>query len=224
MAITDWPVNERPREKLLKQGAQNLSDAELLAIVLRTGVAGKTAVDLARELLHEYGGLRPLLQADKQRFCLSQGLGTAKFALLQATLEMSRRHLKEQLSKRDALTTPETTISFLTSQLRDQKHEVFACLFLDNRHHIINYCEISHGTINGAVVHPRTVVKRALSENAAAAILAHNHPSGISQPSQSDLRLTQQLKKALGLIDVRVLDHIIIGNGEHFSFSKKGLL
>ena len=224
MVITNWPPDERPREKLLKKGAQYLSDAELLAIVLRTGLPGKTAVDLARELISEYGGLRPLLQADKHRFCRSLGLGTAKYAMLQATLEMSRRHMQEQLTKGEALTTPQAAATFLTSQLRDHSHEVFACLFLDNRHRVINYCEISHGTINGASVHPRTVAKRALTENAAAVILAHNHPSGISEPSQSDLRLTQQLKQTLDLIDVRVLDHIIIGDGEHFSFSKKGLL
>ena len=224
MAITDWPIDERPREKLLNKGAQSLSDAELLAIFLRTGITGKTAVDLARELLNEYGGLRPLLQADQKRFCLSQGLGTAKYALLQATLEMSRRHLQEKLSKGEALTDPQTAINFLSSQLRDQPHEVFACLFLDNRHRVINYCEISHGTINGASVHPRSVVTRALSKNAAAVILAHNHPSGVSKPSQSDRQLTQRLKSALELIDVRVLDHIVIGNGEHFSFASEGLL
>ena len=134
MVITNWPPDERPREKLLKKGAQYLSDAELLAIVLRTGLPGKTAVDLARELISEYGGLRPLLQADKHRFCRSLGLGTAKYAMLQATLEMSRRHMQEQLTKGEALTTPQAAATFLTSQLRDHSHEVFACLFLDNRH------------------------------------------------------------------------------------------
>ena len=224
MAITDWPIDERPREKLMQKGAQSLSDAELLAIFLRTGIRGKTAVDLARELLSEYGSLRTLLQADQQRFCQSQGLGNAKYALLQATLEMGRRHLQEKLNKGSALTDPQTAIQFLRSQLRDYPHEVFACLFLDNRHRIINYREISHGTINGASVHPRTVVQHALHENAAATILAHNHPSGASQPSQSDQEVTNQLKQALALIDVRVLDHIIIGDSEHFSFASEGLL
>ena len=224
MAITDWPIDERPREKLLTKGANHLSDAELLAIFLRTGITGKTAVDLARELLSEYGGLRPLLKADQQRFCQSHGLGTAKYALLQATLEMGRRHLHEKLSKGEALTSPQSAISFLASQLRDHNHEVFACLFLDNRHQMISFKEISHGTINGAAVHPRTVVKQALAENAAALILAHNHPSGIADPSQADHQITRRLKEALQLIDVRILDHIIIGDGAHYSFAQHGEL
>lgn len=224
MAITDWPLDERPREKLLARGAHSLSDAELLAIFLRTGIPGKTAVDLARELLTEYGGLRPLLKADKSRFCQSPGLGQAKYALLQATLEMGRRHLQEKLNKGDALTNPHSAITFLTSKLRDYSHEVFACLFLDNRHRIISFGEISHGTINGASVHPRSVVNRALAENAAAVILAHNHPSGIAEPSQADRHLTQRLVDALTLMDIRILDHIIIGDGEHYSFAEKGLL
>ncbi len=224
MAITDWPLDERPREKLLAKGPQSLSDAELLAIFLRTGIQGKTAVDLARELLAEYGGLRPLLHAERQRFCQSHGLGQAKYALLQATLEMGRRHLQETLQKGDALSSPQAALNFLASKLRDCKHEVFACLFLDNRHRVINFREISHGTINGATIHPRTVLKQALSENAAAVILSHNHPSGISEPSQADRHLTKRLNEALALIDVKVLDHIIIGDGEHYSFSEHGLL
>jgi len=224
LPITDWPISERPREKLLTRGAHSLSDAELLAIFLRTGITGKTAVDLARELLSEYGGLRPLLNADQQRFCQSHGLGQAKFALLQATLEMGRRHLQEKLSKGDALSSPQAALNFLSSQLRDYHHEVFACLFLDNRHRVISFREISHGTINGASVHPRTVVKQALSENAAAVILSHNHPSGVSEPSQADQQLTKRLSEALSLIDVRVLDHIVIGDGEHYSFTEHGLL
>lgn len=224
MAITDWPIQERPREKLLQRGADALSDAELLAIFLRTGVAGKTAVDLARELLNEYGGLRPLLEAEQKRFCKSLGLGNAKFALLKAVLEMGKRHLRETLDRGVSLQNPEQTSAYLTAQLRGYQHEVFACLFLDNRHRIIQFDKLFHGTINGASVHPREVVKQALHHNAAAVILAHNHPSGVAEPSQADQHLTQQLKQALDLVDVRVLDHIIVGDGETVSMAERGML
>lgn len=224
MAITDWPIQERPREKLLQRGASALSDAELLAIFLRTGVSGKTAVDLARELLDEYGGLRPLLEAEHKRFCKSLGLGNAKFALLKAVLEMGKRHLRETLERGISLQNPDQTRDYLTSQLREYPHEVFACLFLDNRHRIIQFDKLFHGTINGASVHPREVVKQALHHNAAAVILAHNHPSGVAEPSQADQHLTQQLKQALNLIDVRVLDHIIVGDGETVSLAERGMV
>ncbi len=224
MAITDWPAAERPREKLLARGAGTLSDAELLAIFLRTGVAGKTAVDLARELLAEFGGLRPLLEADAERFCQAPGLGSAKYAQLQAVLEMGRRHLHETLARGDALTSPDDTRRYLTARLRGHANEVFACLFLDNRHRVISFEELFHGTINGASVHPRQVVRRALAHNAAALILAHNHPSGVAEPSQADLHLTRRLNEALALIDVRVLDHIVIGDGETVSLAERGLL
>jgi len=223
MAITDWPQPERPREKLLARGAEALSDAELLAIFLRTGVAGKTAVDLARELLVTFGGLRGLLSADKSAFCAANGLGTAKYAQLQAVLEMGRRHLQESLQRGDSLTSPEVTRRFLVARLRDNPAEVFACLFLDNRHRVIAYEELFRGTIDGASVHPREVVKRALYFNAAAVILAHNHPSGIAEPSQADERITQRLKEALSLVDIRVLDHIVIGD-DVVSFAERGLL
>lgn len=223
MAITDWPAQERPREKLLARGAETLTDAELLAIFLRTGVAGKTAVDLARELLVTFGGLRTLLKADKKAFCAGNGLGEAKYAQLQAVLEMGRRHLKESLHRGDILSCPEATRRFLAAHLRDNSAEVFACLFLDNRHRVIEYEELFQGTIDGASVHPREVVKRALYYNAAAVILAHNHPSGIAEPSQADERITQRLKDALALVDIRVLDHIIIGD-EVVSFAERGLL
>jgi DNA repair protein RadC len=224
MAITDWPADERPREKLLKRGAAALSDAELLAIFLRTGVTGKTAVDLARELLQEHGGLRPLLSADQKRFCQSHGLGSAKYAQLQAVLEMGRRHLREQLDREDSLTSPQATYDYLRSRLSDYPHEVFACLFLDNRHRVIEYEEMFRGTIDGSAVYPREVVKRALNLNAAAIILAHNHPSGVAEPSRADEAITRTLKEALAQVDIRVLDHIIVGAGEMTSLAERGLI
>jgi len=224
MPITDWPADERPREKLLKRGAQSLSDAELLAIFLRTGVKGKTAVDLARDLLIEFGSLRTLLGADVKQFCQGRGLGTAKFTLLQAVLEMAKRHLRESLERGAALTSPENTRDFLTAQLRSYQHEVFACLFLDNQHRIIEFEELFTGTIDGASIYPREVVKKALSHSAAAVIFAHNHPSGITNPSQADKQITEKLKQALALLDIRVLDHFVIGDGQAYSFAEHGLI
>ncbi len=225
MPITDWPEHERPREKLLLRGPGALSDAELLAIFLRTGVPGKSAVDLARDLLNEYGGLRTLLEADQKQFCRGHGLGLAKYTQLQAVLEMSRRHLRETLERGDALSNPSDTRRFLTARLRGYPHEVFACLFLDNRHRVIRFDEMFTGTIDGASVHPREVVKRALAHNAAAVIFAHNHPSGVAEPSRADETLTRRLKDALALVDIRVLDHLIIGDGEDVvSFAERGLL
>jgi len=224
MPISDWPAAERPREKLLARGPEALSDAELLAIFLRTGVAGKSAVDLARELLAQYGGLRALLQADRRTFCAGKGLGAAKFALLQATLEMGRRHLFERLARGDALTSPDETRRFLSARLRGYHFEVFAALFLDNRHRVIHFGELFRGTIDGASVHPREVVRQALEHNAAAMIFAHNHPSGIAEPSQADERITRRLREALALVDIRVLDHLVVGDGEVVSFAERGLL
>lgn len=222
MAICDWPSAERPREKLLAQGAGSLSDAELLAIFLRTGVKGKSAVDLARELLQEFGGLRALLTADLATFCIPLGLGSAKYAQLQAVLEMARRHLAEQLAHGDALTSPDLTRRYLLSQLRDRDYEVFACLLLDNQHRVLKYHELFRGTIDGAAVYPREVVKLALSQGAAAVILAHNHPSGVAEPSQADRALTDRLQQALGLVDIRVLDHLVVGDGYCESFAERG--
>lgn len=224
MPIPDWPESERPREKLLSQGPAALSDAELLAIFLRTGVRGQSAVELARSLITEHGSLRGLLQADRDQFCAKRGLGTAKYAQLQAALELSRRHLRERLLRGDTLTDPQATRRYLMARLRDSSHEIFACLFLDTRHRVIRYEELFHGTIDGASVHPREVVRRALQHNAAAVILAHNHPSGITEPSDADRRITMRLRDALGLIDVRVLDHFIIGDGEPVSFAERGIL
>ncbi len=224
MAITDWPADERPREKLLQKGAAALSDAELLAIFLRTGIIGKTAVDLARDLLEEHGSLRALLDASQQQFCSSKGLGSAKFAQLQAVLEMGRRHSGERLKRGAPLTNPAETRHYLSLRLRDHQHEVFACLFLDNRNRVIRFEELFFGTLDSASVYPREVVKRALHHNAAAVIFAHNHPSGFAEPSQADHQITQQLKSALSLIGVRVLDHIIIGDGEQVSLAERGAL
>lgn len=223
MPITDWPLEQRPREKLLSRGSQALTDAELLAIFLRTGVRGKTAVDLSHELLQGFGGLRNLLKSDQDQFCRHPGLGQAKYAQLQAVLEMARRYLFESLKRGDSLTSPSDTRRFLQSQLRDYPHEVFALLLLDQRHRVICFEELFRGTIDGANVYPREVVKKALQHNAAAVIFAHNHPSGVAEPSQADERITQRLKDALALVDIRVLDHFVVGD-EVVSFAERGLL
>lgn len=224
MAITDWPVDERPREKLLIKGPAALSDAELLAIFLRTGITGMTAVDLSRHLLTRFNGLRPLLEASQAEFCEHLGLGPAKFAQLQAVLEMGRRHLQQTLDKPDGFTNPDAVRHYLTSRLRHVPHEVFACLFLDNQHRLITYEELFRGTIDGASVYPREVVKKVLLHNAAAVIFAHNHPSGVAEPSDSDERITHKLQQALQLVDVRVLDHFIVGDNDVLSMAERGLL
>ncbi|WP_416421827.1 DNA repair protein RadC [Pseudomonas sp. App30] len=224
MSIRDWPAAERPREKLLKHGAAALSDAELLAIFLRTGVAGKSAVDLARTLLEGFGSLRALLEAEQKTFSSHLGLGPAKFAQLQAVLEMARRHLAERLTRDSALESPRAVRDYLKAMLRHEPHEVFGCLFLDTKHRVLAFEVLFRGSIDGATVYPRQVVKRALAYNAAALILCHNHPSGNPAPSQADRVLTQRLKEALGLVEVRVLDHIIIGEGEPLSMVEYGWL
>ncbi|MCP3671880.1 MAG: JAB domain-containing protein [Gammaproteobacteria bacterium] len=222
MAITDWPADERPREKLLLRGASALSDAELLAIFLRTGIKGMTAVDLARNLLEQHGSLRELLAADRSEFCGNLGLGPAKYALLQAVLEMGKRHLWETLTRSDTLASPADTKNYLTAQLRGQRNEVFACLFLDNKNRVIEYEELFFGTINGASVHPRQIIQRALSHNAASLILAHNHPSGVAEPSQADRQITQRIREALSLLDIQLLDHLVIGDGDIVSLAEMG--
>ena len=224
MPITDWPQAERPREKLLARGAEALSDAELLAIFLRTGVAGKTAVDVARELLAQFGGLRPLLAAERAALCAAPGLGDAKYAQLMAALEMGRRHLGEALTRGVALESSRDTREYLKACLRDLTHEVFCGLFLDNRHRVIAFEELFAGTLNGTAVYPREVVKHALRHNAAAVIFAHNHPSGVAEPSRADEVLTARLKEALALVDIRVLDHVVVGDGDMVSFSERGLI
>ncbi|MCP2075215.1 UNVERIFIED_ORG: DNA repair protein RadC [Pseudomonas lini] len=222
MSIRDWPAAERPREKLLDQGPASLSDAELLAIFLRTGVSGKSAVDLARHLLHQFGSLRALLEADLRSFRAQLGLGPAKFAQLQAVLEMGRRHLAEDLRRDSVLESPLAVRDYLKAMLRHEPHEVFGCLFLDSRHRVLAYESLFHGSIDSASVYPRQVVKRALAHNAAALILCHNHPSGNTEPSQADRVLTDRLQEALELIDVRVLDHFIVGDGEPLSMAEYG--
>ncbi len=224
MPISDWPMAERPREKLLARGPNALSDAELLAIFLRTGTQGKTALDLARELLLEFGGLRALLESDQARICRTKGLGTTKYVQLQAALELGRRHLAERIERGDPLSNPQATREFLMARLRDRAQEVFACLFLDNRHRIISFDEMFYGTVDGAAVHPREVVKRAMHHNAAAVILTHNHPSGVAEPSRADEMLTRRIKDALALVDVRTLDHMVIGDSEAVSFAERGML
>ncbi len=224
MAITDWPAGERPRERLLREGPAALSDAELLAIFLRTGVAGRTAVDLAHDLLARFGGLRGLLRADRRAFCSAHGLGPAKFVQLQAVLEMGRRYLAEDLQRGDAFTSPQAVRRFLCAQLRDEPREVFACLFLDNRHRLIAFERLFYGTVDGASVHPREVVRRALELHACALIFAHNHPSGNPEPSRADIRITERLREALALVDIRVLDHVVVGDGAGSSLAERGLL
>lgn len=224
MSIIDWPDTERPREKLLNQGASVLSNAELIAIALRVGVKGETAVDLARRCLKQFGGLRKFIEADYQSFCAVRGLGSTKYVQLQAALELTRRHLHETLVDGDALSSPNDTRLYLTARMRGFQHEVFACLFLDNRNRILSFEELFHGTLTSANVYPRELVKRALFHNAAAVIFTHNHPSGMAEPSAADIELTHQLKQALALIQVQVLDHFIIGNGQAVSFVERGLL
>jgi DNA repair protein RadC len=223
MAISHWPSAEKPREKLLARGASTLSDAELLAIFLHTGVPGLTAVDLSRELLADFGSLRGVLDSGRERLCRRKGLGPAKFALLQAALEIARRHFAEELARGDCLTRPAQTMNYLRARLRDYEHEVFACLMLDNRNRVIALRELFRGTVDGASVYPREVVKQALADNAAAVIFAHNHPSGVCEPSQADIRITERLRQALALVDIRVLDHVIVGDGVT-CLSERGLV
>ncbi|MDO6595136.1 DNA repair protein RadC [Neptuniibacter sp. 1_MG-2023] len=224
MSITDWPMSERPREKLLQQGASALSDAELLAIFLRTGVKGKSAVDLARDLLNSFGSLRALLESEQQAFCAAHGLGVAKYVQLQAVLEMSRRHLRSAMARGNAMENPQQVREYLSLKLRHQSREMFACLFLDNKHQVINFEILFLGTINAAAVYPREVVARSLANNAAAVVLAHNHPSGVAEPSTADQQITDRLVKALDMIDVRVIDHMVVGDQEVVSFAERGLL
>ncbi len=224
MSIRDWPATERPREKLLASGAAALTDAELLALLLGSGARGRSAVDLARALIAHFGSLRALLTAARPR-CLGQpGVGPARYATLQAAVELARRHFHEALRAAPALAAPEATRTFLLAQLRDRPYEVFCCLYLDNRHRLISFEELFRGTIDRAGVHPREVMRQALSHNAAAVIFAHNHPSGVLEPSQADELITRRLKEALELLDVRVLDHFIVGDGRCFSFCEHGLL
>jgi DNA repair protein RadC len=224
MAIRDWPVGERPREKLLACGPQSLSEAELLAVLIRTGTRGRSALDVARDLLVRFGSLRGLLSAEQQQLCSAPGLGPARYVSLQAAMELTRRHYQQLMMAGSALSNPRATRDFLRMRLRDLPHEIFGCVFLDNRNRVISFVELFRGTIDGASVHPREVVKEALGRNAAAVILVHNHPSGLAEPSQADELITRRLKEALALVDIRVLDHLVIGDGVCESFAERGLL
>ncbi|MDD4911306.1 MAG: DNA repair protein RadC [Sideroxydans sp.] len=224
MSITDWPASERPRERLLERGASALSDAELLAIFIRTGVVGVSAVDLARQLLARFGSLTQLFAANENEFCEIHGMGRAKFVQLQAVQEMARRALREELMVGDAINSPRAVREFLQMMLRGRGQEVFVVLFLDAQHRVVASEELFHGTLTQTSVYPREVVKRALFFNAAAVIFAHNHPSGLAEPSHADQLLTEALKQALSLVDVKVLDHFIIAGAAALSFAESGLL
>ena len=224
MSIADWPPQERPRERLLAQGAGSLSDAELVAVCLRSGIRGKSAVDLARELIARYQGLAGLLGAGVSDLRRVKGLGAAKAAQLAAVLELARRALREELRAGSALTTPAAVRDYLRLTLGSRAHEVFVCVHLDAQHRVIGAEELFRGTLTQTSVYPREVVKAALAANAAAVIFAHNHPSGVAQPSQADELLTRQLREALALVDVKVLDHFVIAGNQALSFAERGLL
>ena len=224
MHIRDWPAAERPREKLIARGPGALSEAELLAVVLRHGHRGASAIDLARMLLTGFGSLRGLLTASLAELSRHRGVGPTRWAELQAALELARRHHLERLRFGPSLTSPRAARDFLIARLRDREHEVFCCLFLDSRHRLISFEELFRGTVDGASVHPREVVKQALARNATAVILAHNHPSGVAEPSQADEIITTRLRDALALVDIRVLDHLIIGDGTCASLAERGVV
>jgi DNA repair protein RadC len=221
MGIRDWPTEERPREKLLARGAGALSPAELLAILLGSGVRGSSAVDLGRNLLARAGGLNALLSREPDRL---PGLGPAKRARLAAALELARRCLGEELAARPALCNPRDSAAFMKAQLAHRPYEVFVCLFLDNRHRVLAFEELFRGTLDGASVHPREVVRASLRHNAAAVIFAHNHPSGVAEPSAADRAITRELRDALQLVGIRVLDHLVVGTGEPTSMAARGLI
>jgi len=223
MAISDWPVEERPRERLLTLGAGALSDAELLAVLLRTGVRGKSAVELGRDLLQQFGSITRLLEEGPARAKL-KGLGEAKRAQFAAAIELARRSTKEELKTGTALTSPGAVRDYLRLAIGARPHEVFVCIWLDAQHRVIKFEEPFQGTLTQTSVYPREIVKAALACNAAAVIFAHNHPSGVAQPSQADELLTHNLRDALALIEVKVLDHFIIAGNQAISFAERGLL
>lgn len=213
-----------PREKLARAGPLSLDDVELLAVLLGTGAGRLSVLELAECLITDFGGLRGLLQANRKDLENQHGLGPAKTAKLLAVLELSRRYLDEAVARSNPLESPEVTERYLKSALRDQSNEVFACLFLDTRHRVIAFEELFHGTIDGATVYPRVVAEKALQHGAAALIAAHNHPSGISEPSLADQAITRRLKEALALLDIRLLDHFVIGEGTPVSMASRGLV
>jgi DNA repair protein RadC len=226
MKISQWPQAERPREKLIGRGATVLSDPELLAVLIGSGLPGRSAVELARGLIKDFGSLRALLSADRARWLQQpgKGIGPARYAAMQAALEITRRHYLEEMRAVSAMNEPDATRQFLLAQLRDRPYEVFCCLYLDVKHRLIAFEELFRGTINGANVHPREVLRQTLFHNAASIILAHNHPSGAIEPSQPDEFITGRIKEALALVDVRLIDHLIVGDGRCFSFAEAGLL
>ena len=224
MPITDWPQADRPREKLLDKGENILTDAELIAIFLNSGVKGKTALDIAKELLIEFGSLKILLRSTKEILIKKQGVGIARYAMLKAAIELGKRYLHEQIPPGMALNNSRLTQKFLADRMRENLNEVFACLFLDNHLRLICFEEIFHGTINEANIYPREIVRRGLAHNAAKIILAHNHPSGWAKPSAADKTVTALIKQALSLVDIEVIDHIIVGNPDNFSFAEAGIL
>lgn len=222
MAIKNWPEGEGPRDKLWQKGAAHLSDAELLAVLLRNGISGLNALDLARSLIHEFGGLRSLFCAPKHQVCQLPGVGPVKYAQLQAAVELARRVAQENLQRGQILTNPDLTRDYLMRQLADRSYEVFAILLLDSQHRVIQFVELFRGTIDSASVYPREVVSLVLEKKAAAVIVCHNHPSGIAEPSQADRRITERLKNALATIDVSLLDHMVVGDREIVSFAERG--
>lgn len=224
MTIKHWPKQERPREKLLQYGASFLSTAELLAIFIQSGTQGKTALDIARQLLQQFGGLQPLFQAERAQICQIEGLGEARFVLLQAALELSRRYLEESLFEQTILESTQEVRQFIKSKLKHYQNEVFACLFLDNQFRILRFEEMFKGTLTKASVYPREIVKRSLELNAAAVIFSHNHPSGDEKPSDTDKQLTLKLKKILEQVEIRLLDHVIVAANKTYSFAEHGIL
>lgn len=219
-----WPLSERPRERLLRAGPRALADGELLAVLLGTGTRGQPVAELARRLLERWGGLAGLLGADAAELARAEGLGPARAARLVAALEMGRRYLEAPLPARCALDAPADAARFFKARLLDLPHEVFSCLYLDARHRVIRYEELFRGTIDGATVYPREVVKRALQHNASAIILGHNHPSGVSEPSEADRSITLKLAKALALVEIRLLDHVVVSRGGHVSLAERGFV
>jgi len=224
MSIKEWPSAERPREKLLKYGSQALSDAELLAIFLRTGLPGKSALDMSRELLTQSGGLRALLNTPFKQLSGHKGIGQAKYVQFQAALELGRRYLLEKLDRNDVINNPQSSRDYLTLCLRDKPYESFYALFLDSKHRVIHHEELFRGTIDSASVPVREVVKEALKHNAAAMVVAHNHPSGVAEPSLADKSLTESLFAALSLVGIKLLDHFVVGDTEVVSFAEMGAL
>jgi DNA repair protein RadC len=224
MRIADWPEDERPRERLLKHGASALSEAELLAIFLRTGIAGTSAVELGRQLLARFGSLQRLFAATLGEVAAVRGLGPAKYVQLQAVVEMARRALREDIGERDAMSSPQAVREFLRLSLGGRAHEVFVAMFLDAQNRLLGSEELFRGTLTQTSVYPREVVKTALRYNAAGVIFAHNHPSGVAEPSRADELLTQTLKQALSLVEIKTLDHFIVAGSRTVSFAERGLL